>query len=78
VAVKACFIDSQGNVHGEAFTREFEQIIILADGWYDILSKYNANWALVPKGWDLATALAKAGWQEAYHDDTAVILVRCE
>jgi hypothetical protein len=75
---KLVFIDSQGDVYGEAFIREYEQIVTLADGWQNILIKYNVNWALVPKDWDLATALSKAGWREVYHDDTAVILVRGE
>jgi hypothetical protein len=75
---KLVFIDSQGDVYGEAFIREYEQIVTLGDGWQDILTKYNVAWALVPKDWDLATALAKAGWREVYHDDTAVVLVRGE
>lgn len=75
---KLVFIDSQGDVYGEAFIREYEKIVTLADGWQDILTKYNVNWALVPKVWDLAGALVKAGWREVYHDDTAVILVRGE
>jgi hypothetical protein len=75
---KLVFIDSQGDVYGEAFIREYEQIVTLGDGWQDILTKYNVAWALVPKDWDLATALANAGWREVYHDDTAVVLVRGE
>ncbi|MGA2502956.1 MAG: hypothetical protein ABSG01_02565 [Anaerolineales bacterium] len=70
------FIDSQGDVYGEAFIREYEQVVNLEAGWQDILSKYNVNWALIPKGWDLATALEKAGWTKVYNDTTAVILVR--
>jgi len=75
---KLVFIDSQGDVYGEAFIREYEQIITLGDGWQDLLTKYNVNWALVPPDWDLATALADAGWREVYRDHTAVILVRGE
>ncbi|HEY5269349.1 MAG TPA: hypothetical protein VII97_03375 [Anaerolineales bacterium] len=75
---KLVFIDSQGDVYGEVFIREYEQIVTLGDGWQDILTKYNVSWALVPKDWDLATALANAGWREVYHDDTAVVLVRGE
>jgi hypothetical protein len=72
------FIDSQGDVYGEAFIRDYEHIVNLGDGWQNILVKYNVSWALIPKGWDLASALEEAGWKEVYHDDTAVILVRGE
>jgi hypothetical protein len=72
------FIDSQGDVYGEAFIREYEQVVNLEEGWQDILTKYNVNWALIPEGWDLAKALVNAGWKKVYHDDTAVILVRGE
>ena len=72
------FIDSQGDVYGEAFIREYEQIITLGDGWQDILIKYKVDWALVPQEWDLATALTDAGWGEVYRDETAVIFVRGE
>jgi hypothetical protein len=75
---KLVFIDSQGDVYGEAFIREYEQIITLGDGWQNILTKYNVKWALVPTDWKLATALGKARWMEVYRDDTAVIFVRGE
>jgi hypothetical protein len=70
------FIDSQGDVYGEAFIREYEQIATLGNGWQDILKKYNITWALIPKGWDLVNALLNQGWKDVYHDDTAIILVQ--
>ena len=75
---KHVFIDSQGDIYGESFIREYEQIITLGDGWQDILTKYKVDWALVPQEWDLATALAEANWREVYRDETAVIFVRGE
>lgn len=70
------FIDSQGDVYGEAFIREYEQIATLGNGWQDIFKKYNITWALIPKGWDLVNALLNQGWKDVYHDDTAIILVQ--
>ncbi len=70
------FIDSQGDVYGEAFIREYEQVVNLSPGWQDVLTKYNVSWALIPKNWDLAATLVDAGWNEVYQDETAVILVR--
>jgi hypothetical protein len=70
------FIDSQGDVYGEAFIREYEQVITLTPGWQDVLNKYNVRWAIVPRNWPLASALAGNGWTEVYQDDTAMILIR--
>ncbi len=72
------YIDSQGDVYGETFIREYEQIVNLDDGWQDILSKYKVNWMLIPKTWEMVPALSAAGWQDVYHDDTAVILLHGE
>ena len=73
---KLVFVDSQGDIYGETFLREYEQVVTLGDGWQSILTKFNVNWAVVPTNWDLSTALLKAGWREAYRDDTAIIFVR--
>ncbi len=73
---KRVFIDSQGDVYGEAFIREYEQIITLKPGWKALLEKYNVSWALVPQKWSLATELTNSGWNEIYRDETAVILVQ--
>jgi hypothetical protein len=72
------FIDSQGDIYGEAFIREYEKIISLNPGWQATLEKYQVQWAFVPVEWNLAAALKDNGWQEAYRDHTAVILVKGE
>lgn len=73
---KKVFIDSQGDVYGEAFIRKYEQVITLAPGWQNILEAYNVRWALVNADWPLARALAEEGWKEVYRDETAVIFVK--
>lgn len=75
---KRVFIDSQGDVYGEAFIREYEQVITLTAGWQSVLDKYHVSWALVPWNWPLASALTDEGWLEVYGDSTALILVRQE
>ena len=72
------FVDSQGDVYGEAFLREYEQVVTRAPGWRDTLKKYDVRWAILPVEWRLFAALAGDGWMEVYRDDTAVILVREE
>jgi hypothetical protein len=75
---KRVFIDSQGDVYGEAFIRKYEQVITLGPGWQDILDEYKVRWALVPANWTLADALLSEGWREVYRDGTAVVLTRSQ
>jgi hypothetical protein len=70
------YIDSQGDIYGEAFLREYEQVITLKTGWQDILNKYKVDWAIIPGSWPLARALEQEGWQVQYFDKTTVILRR--
>ena len=72
------FIDSQGDVYGEAFIREYEQLISLKTGWQDVLQKYHIEWAMVPQPWPLAAAMKNEGWITIYEDPTAIILRRNE
>ena len=71
---KKVFVDSQGDVYGEAFLRKYEQVATLAPGWQAILEEYQVSWALVPLDWPLVGALTSAGWHEVYRDGTAVVL----
>jgi hypothetical protein len=75
---KQVFIDSQGDVYGEALIREYEQVITLKTGWQGVLNKYHVDWALIPQKWPLVKALANEGWQEIYSDETAIILRRSD
>lgn len=70
------FIDSQTDVYGEAFTREYETVIMQYPGWEATLDKYEVSWAIFPRNWPLARALADQGWVEVYSDSTAVIFSR--
>jgi hypothetical protein len=71
---KRVFIDSQGDVYGEAFIRKYEQVVTLRPGWEDILDEYKVRWALIPADWALTDALLSEGWQEVFRDGTAVVL----
>ena len=70
------FIDSQGDVYGETFLREYEHVITLGNGWQDVLKKYHVEWALIPRDWQLANALKNEDWIEVYIDPTSIILRR--
>jgi hypothetical protein len=69
------FIESQTDVTGEA-TQKYERVITLQDGWQDIFDEYDITWALIPPDWPLATELLRQGWETAYQDQTALILVK--
>jgi hypothetical protein len=71
---KKVFIDSQGDVYGEAFIRKYEQVVTLRPGWEDILDQYKVRWALIPADWALTDALLSEGWQEVFRDETSVVL----
>jgi len=69
------FIDGQTDFYGEALSREYVQVESLQPGWEDILAKYNVDWVITQSGQPLEDALLENGWDVAYQDETAVILV---
>ncbi|MEO8354354.1 MAG: hypothetical protein ABI621_00425 [Chloroflexota bacterium] len=69
------FIESQTDLSGE-LTQKYETVITLNDGWQEIFRKYNITWAIIPPTWDLARELTGQGWETAYQDQTAIILVK--
>lgn len=69
------FIDSMSDTTGHV-TMEYETMITLRAGWQDLFEQYNITWAIIPPDWHLAKELIKQGWDTAYQDQTAVILVR--
>lgn len=69
------FIDSMSDTSG-SITREYETVITMSPGWHQILERYDVNWAIIPSELPLARELEAQGWETAYRDETAVILVR--
>jgi hypothetical protein len=41
------FIDGQTDFYGERLTRQYEQVITLAGGWQNVLSRYRVDWVMV-------------------------------
>jgi hypothetical protein len=69
------FIESHTDVTGEA-TYQYERVITLQAGWQDVFEQYEITWAILPPDWPLAKELLEQGWDTAYQDPTAVILVQ--
>jgi hypothetical protein len=73
------YIDSQSDFYGEAFLREYEHNVVVADGffgpyWEDAFARHNVTWAILPTRAPLVLVLHDAGWHSVYYDTTAVIL----
>jgi len=72
---KLVFIDGQTDFYGEAFTREYAQVMKLEDGWQDVLVKYDISWAIVESTRPLVPALQnELNWNVLYKDSTTTIL----
>lgn len=68
------FIDSQTDVYGANFTRQYEQIVLMENGWQEILKTYQVSWIIIPPNWPLASFLHKQpSWQIIYQDGTSTI-----
>ena len=72
---KRVFIDSNSDFYGEAFARQYMQVVNLQDSWEDVLDQYDVAWAILPLEMRVVSALQKdIGWEAIYEDDTSVIL----
>jgi hypothetical protein len=67
------FTDSMADTSGTV-TKEYETVITLQAGWQDIFEQYDIAWAILPADGALANELSAQGWEQAYKDQTAVIL----
>jgi len=71
---RSVFIDGQTDFYGEELTREYEEVITLADGWQEVLQDYHIKWVIMPAGSVLGSALDDSDiWEEGYSDRTAEI-----
>jgi hypothetical protein len=69
------FIDGQTDFYGEALTREYIQVMTLAEDWESVLEKYDVSWVIVQSDRPLVQALQdELGWKILYQDATATIL----
>jgi hypothetical protein len=68
------FLDSQSDFYGEAFMRDYAQIASSQGDWENLLKKYQATWAIIPRDWPLARELKNQEWETVYQDQTAIIL----
>ncbi len=68
------FLDGQTDFYGEGLTREYERVLMVADGMSEILEKYAVEWVIFPVDSALAEALGMdTRWNRIYRDETTVI-----
>ena len=71
------FVDSQSDFYGEAFMRQYSDIMNGAPNWDVYLNQYDVSWIIVPPDAGLAVvAGASPKWKTVYHDPVAIIFER--
>jgi hypothetical protein len=75
--VERVFIDSKSDFYGEDFVRQYMRVILLEEGWEEVLDQYDVSWAILPIDEPAAKAIKEElGWEVVYKDNTTVILIR--
>lgn len=71
------FIDGDIDFFGDAFVREYLDVVNARGDWKETLNRYGVDWVIVPPERALAIELARsADWQEVYRDENAGVWVR--
>ncbi len=69
--------DDRHDLYGEEFFKNYLKVIRVEPGWEEILSRWQANYVLVPTESPMAVALKeKSSWTVVHQDTTAVLLHR--
>lgn len=68
------FLDSQTDFYGEGLVREYQAAI--EGDWQDCFDAYEVKWVILDPETTLAVELQKAGWENMYEDQIAMILHR--
>lgn len=70
------FVDGRTDLFDQDLLTEYLTAWRAAPGWQNVLERWGIRLALLEPGAPLALALQCAGWEVAYQDDQAVILMR--
>jgi len=68
------FFDGRSDFYGTEFIGRYSRMLDLGPGWRKEFNRWNFTHALLPPECPLISALEASGWQELYHDRTAVLL----
>ena len=70
------FIDGRTDLYNDDVIGEWLAIMRAEPGWEAGLERWGVNAVLVEPGAPLAAALEQAGWEKAYLDEVAVVMIR--
>jgi len=70
------FVDGRTDLFGDVILNDYVMAWRADEGWEQVLEAYDVDVALLESDAPLSRALAHAGWQAAYEDEDAAILIR--
>ncbi|HRJ58720.1 MAG TPA: hypothetical protein PLV64_20715 [Anaerolineales bacterium] len=70
------FIDGRADMYDEELIQQWQNVVSAEANALSILDEWNVNFILLEPHWSIVTVLQTHGWQTAFEDDKAVILVR--
>lgn len=70
---KAVFVDGRTDLFGDEIIAEWLAVTTGAEGWQDVLAKWQVSLVLLEPDQPVVDLLAEEGWRELYRDDTAVL-----
>ena len=71
------FVDGRSDMYGEAFNRQFLNVMNVKPGWRETLARHRVDTVLLPVDSPLTGALKESTvWRVAYDDGTAIVFRR--
>ncbi len=70
------FFDGRSDFYGADFLKQYMRLVQVRPGWREYWESFHFTHALLPPDAPLLPALEQLGWQRAYQDQTAILLVR--
>jgi hypothetical protein len=71
------FVDDRHDFYGDAYIREYLDVIHLQSGWAEVLDRWKVNLIVMPVNSDLGKTLSSSPhWQTFAKDATAIVLTR--
>lgn len=70
------FFDGRSDLYGADFLKQYSRAMLVKPGWQIWWNQFHFTHALLPADSSLIAALQQLGWQTAYQDATATLLVK--
>lgn len=70
------FIDGRADMYDTELIQQWQNVVNAEEDAQSILDEWNVNFILLEPHWSIVKTLQSHGWQTAFEDDQAIILVR--